>query len=219
MPRRHLARHQGLEGARMGDYRGEPGSDRAPVPVVGHGCRSCPASENTYPVAWRPGLVARYFRCAARILVMREVRCSGTRDAERPDERRRTNVARWRRCGIAFCMTCRFSLIGYAAGTGPRLRGRPSRRHQGRRGRATLAEPLRLQREPRAVRCGTGSQPEERRAAGPATRDPGLGDVGAADLGGAVEVGDGARDAQHAVVAARGEVHALGRAQQQLARG
>ena len=41
--------------------------------------------------------------------------------------------------------------------------------------------------------------------------------MGAADLRGAVEVGDGARDTQHAVVAARGQVHALGRAQQQLA--
>ena len=35
----------------------------------------------------------------------------------------------------------------------------------------------------------------------------------------AVEVGDGARDAQHAVVAARGQVHALGRAQQRFAPG
>ena len=36
-------------------------------------------------------------------------------------------------------------------------------------------------------------------------------------LGGAVEVGDRAGDPQHPVVAARGQVHALGRAQQQLA--
>jgi hypothetical protein len=46
-----------------------------------------------------------------------------------------------------------------------------------------------------------------------------LGDVAAADLRRAVEVGDGARDPQHAVVAARREVHALGRAQQELAPG
>jgi hypothetical protein len=44
-----------------------------------------------------------------------------------------------------------------------------------------------------------------------------LGDVGAPELRYAVEVGDGARDAQHAVVAAGGQVHAFGRAQQQLA--
>jgi hypothetical protein len=37
-------------------------------------------------------------------------------------------------------------------------------------------------------------------------RPSGLSDVGAADLGRAVEVDDGARDAEHAVVAAGGEV-------------
>jgi hypothetical protein len=52
---------------------------------------------------------------------------------------------------------------------------------------------------------------------GDAAEGRGLGDVGAGDLGSAVEVGDGARGAQNAAVAARGQVHALGRAQQQLA--
>src|SRR5919106_2059505 len=52
-------------------------------------------------------------------------------------------------------------------------------------------------------------------------RDPaqgkGFGDVGAPELGDTVEVGDGAGDAEDPVVAAGGQVHALGRAQQQLA--
>ena len=38
-------------------------------------------------------------------------------------------------------------------------------------------------------------------------------------MGDAVEGGDGARDAQHPVVTAQGQAHALGRAQQQLAPG
>jgi hypothetical protein len=54
---------------------------------------------------------------------------------------------------------------------------------------------------------------------GDAAERESLGDVAAADLRRAVEVGDGARDPQHAVVAARREVHALGRAQQELAPG
>jgi hypothetical protein len=43
--------------------------------------------------------------------------------------------------------------------------------------------------------------------------------VAAGDPGGAVEVGDRARHPEHPVVAARGQMHALGRAQQQLAAG
>jgi hypothetical protein len=63
--------------------------------------------------------------------------------------------------------------------------------------------------------------PLEQRRSSPFRRDAAererLGDVGATDPSDVVEVGDGAGHAQHPVVAARGQVHALGRAQQQLA--
>jgi hypothetical protein len=54
-------------------------------------------------------------------------------------------------------------------------------------------------------------------ARGDAAEGQGLGDVGAADLGRAAEVGDRARDPQHRVVATAGEMHALVRAQQKIA--
>jgi hypothetical protein len=66
-----------------------------------------------------------------------------------------------------------------------------------------------------SCRCSRKSPP----VGGHAAEGEGLGDVGAVDLGLAVQVGDGAGDAQHPVVAARGQLQALGGAKEELAPG